>query len=383
MHAAMHGHSGIVDTLLLHGADARLKLRRRPGGGRARGGVRPAGVARRALPRRPVAAGGARRRGAHRLPLGSGVAPPRRRSSTCSAAGGSTARSPPSTARATRRSTCAAGRRAYSSSSATAAACRALDAVNRAGLTPADAIAAAGVNGSLAEAVREAANDDERPPAEVLARWQSRLPSRATPDARLFLPPRRRSACRRRKSRRRARGARATGGAWLRGGVSLAAPLLLCASPRLFLALPFVMVPALVAALLLPQRLGGCLDDGQHGHGHGGGAHHGHHHHHRGAPHRRHDAADGADVDRTPALLLCGFTALELALHAYLVLPQALREAPTLAALSLLTETCLVAAYISLVTADPGFVAGGDDGARRVLVGGRGAPARAVDALRV
>ena len=25
MHAAMHGHSGIVDTLLLHGADARLK----------------------------------------------------------------------------------------------------------------------------------------------------------------------------------------------------------------------------------------------------------------------------------------------------------------------------------------------------------------------
>ena len=119
------------------------------------------------------------------------------------------------------------------------------------------------------------------------------------------------------------------------------------------------MVPALVAArCCCPQRLGGCLDDGQHGRRRR--AHHGHHGH-RGVPHRRHDAADGADVDRTPALLLCGFTALELALHSYLVLPQALREAPTLAALSLLSEACLVAAYISLVTVDPGFVAGGDD----------------------
>ena len=365
MHAAMHGHSGIVDTLLLHGADARLK---RADGqtavGLAAAYGRPAslGALFRADPSLLEARDGAGRTAFHwaaasrhettlkyllgrwwvngalaavdgegDTPLHLCRGPPRLLFLLCYG-GGAT---PP------------------------------LDAVNRAGLTPADAIAAAGVNGSLAEAVREAANDDERPPAEVLARWQSRFAKPSDrPDARLFsflrasplrVPPPK-------EPPPRAWCARATGGAWLRGGVSLAAPLLLCASPRLFLALPFVMVPALVAArCCCPQRLGGCLDDGQHGHGHGGGAHHGHHHHRGGAPHRRHDAADGVDVDRTPALLLCGFTALELALHAYLVLPQALREAPTLAALSLLSEACLVAAYISLVTADPGFVAGGDD----------------------
>ena len=188
------------------------EARRRPDGGWARGGVWPAGVARRALPRRPVAAGGARRRGAHRLPLGGAS----RRVPTLKYLLGRCG----STARRRRRR----GRHA-------AHLCRRpprlLFLLHGGGATPLDAQSRASRRPTRSPppastaARRGGARSGERrraPAARCSRAGRAARQAEHRPDARLFSFLRASPACRRRKNRRRARGARAAGGAWLRGG---------------------------------------------------------------------------------------------------------------------------------------------------------------------
>ena len=159
--------------------------------------------------------------------------------------------------RGDRSSTCAAGRRASSSSSATAAARRRqLDRSTARGSRP--PTRSPPPASTARSPGRARGGERRRAPAGRVARWQSRFAKPSTAGrSPLLLPPRVAAPVPPPKEPPpRAWCARATGGA-CRGGVSLAAPLLLCASPRLFLALPFVMVPALVAARCCPQRLGG------------------------------------------------------------------------------------------------------------------------------